>query len=197
MKLTPLENKILISPDVLLAKASVINKVWKLLEQTQSDLEKLNHENSMLLPKEIDLISGKISRGENYQQLPYLILDFPALFSKKDIFAYRTMFWWGHFFSFTLHLQGIYLEKYRQPLIQNASNISDLEVFFCVGRTPWQYHYEPDNYQRLSEIDLDHLKTCKFLKLSKKIDVDRWMDVPSTSCDFLKNCLSMLNDNKG
>jgi hypothetical protein len=55
---------------------------------------------------DIQCLNGKISRGENYQLLPYIILDYPSYFSRNNIFAVRTMFWWGNFFSITLHLSG-------------------------------------------------------------------------------------------
>ena len=48
----------------------------------------------------------KIAKGENYLQLPYVLLDYPRCFDKENIFAIRTMFWWGNFFSITLHLSG-------------------------------------------------------------------------------------------
>jgi hypothetical protein len=54
----------------------------------------------------------KISKGENYRGLPYVMLDYPRIFGKEDVFAIRTMFWWGHYFSVTLHLKGIYKEIY-------------------------------------------------------------------------------------
>ncbi|RYG35601.1 MAG: hypothetical protein EOO01_31385, partial [Chitinophagaceae bacterium] len=45
--------------------------------------------------------SPKIARGENYEGLPYVMLDYPRLFGKENIFAFRTMFWWGNFISVT------------------------------------------------------------------------------------------------
>ena len=34
----------------------------------------------------------------------------PAVFSKENIFAIRTMFWWGNFFSISLHVSGKYFK---------------------------------------------------------------------------------------
>ena len=62
----------------------------------------------------------KISRGENYNGLPYVILDYPRHFTKEDIFAIRTMFLWGNDFSITLHLKGRYKKLFEEPLIKNA-----------------------------------------------------------------------------
>ncbi len=34
------------------------------------------------------------------------MLDYPRAFGRDSIFACRTFFWWGRFFSLTLHLAG-------------------------------------------------------------------------------------------
>ena len=64
------------------------------------------------LPEEVLIQSPKISRGENYNGLPYVMLDYPRCFGKEDVFAMRTMFWWGNFFSITWHLKGKYSKEY-------------------------------------------------------------------------------------
>src|SRR5271169_1886033 len=40
----------------------------------------------------------KISRGEQYKGMPWVMLDYPRVFGKEDVCAIRTMFWWGHYF---------------------------------------------------------------------------------------------------
>jgi hypothetical protein len=35
------------------------------------------------------------------------------------VFAIRTMFWWGNFFSVTLHMKGNYREHFQEKLIGN------------------------------------------------------------------------------
>src|SRR4030095_12152471 len=66
------------------------------------------------LPAEIAKARVRIFRGDNYQFLPYAVMDYPALYARENSFAYRTMFWWGNFFSFTLYLHGTYMELYRK-----------------------------------------------------------------------------------
>lgn len=36
----------------------------------------------------------------------YLILDYPGMLSTENIFAVRTLFWWGNIFSVSLHLSS-------------------------------------------------------------------------------------------
>ena len=63
--------------------------------------------------------SPKISKGENYKGLPWLVLDYPRYFNKEDIFAIRTLFWWGNFFSITLHISGKYKMRYEKKIIDS------------------------------------------------------------------------------
>ena len=74
-------------------------RLMDLLLDTKNHLDTAYHLTPLAIPRGENAYSGKISRGENYRGLPYLILDYPAYFSQKDIFAFRTMFWWGHFFQ--------------------------------------------------------------------------------------------------
>jgi hypothetical protein len=150
MRLTEKELLILQDKDFLLTKAAVLQKITELLEDTREEIKRCVENSNFSFPDGTGLLDGKTSRGENYKNLPYMVLDYPALFSKNSIFAYRTMFWWGNFFSATLHLEGIALDDYRNSIRLNLDEIFNKDVFIGVGDTPWQYHYEEDNYSLFS-----------------------------------------------
>ena len=92
--------------DFLLTKARVSQKVQTLLNQTHDQLKQYVAAERFTFPEGTSAQAGKIARGENYRQLPYLLLDYPRLFAREDVFALRTMFWWGQFFSVTFQLGG-------------------------------------------------------------------------------------------
>ncbi len=192
MQLTEKELLILQDTDFLLTKATVLEKINELLGQTREELKESVENSNFSFPNGIDLLNGKISKGENYKNLPYMVLDYPTLFSKRSIFAYRTMFWWGNFFSATLHLEGIALNYYRKSITLNLDKLLKKDVYIGVGDTPWQYHYEEDNYFLLNEEHSDFITNCKFLKLSKKIELKKWNDVPEFSTNFFELVLSVL-----
>jgi len=194
MNLTQYEQEIFGDAAPLLAKVSIIKKIWHLLQHTQHKIQDLNAHIAFNFPDELNLTSGKISRGENYQLLPYLVLDCPTFFSKDDIFAYRTMFWWGHFFSFTLHLQGKYLEKYRPSLVKNIDLFDPETTYLSVGPTPWEYHYDPDNYLPISKINSSDVLNFSFVKISRQIDLNRWAEVGSEALAFWRICLDVLDE---
>ena len=103
--------------DWILTKRKIMHKVTGLLGDI-SEHQKLMVENeSNWLPGEVVQSTPKIAKGENYLQLPYMLLDYPRCFNDGNIFAVRTMFWWGNFFSITLHLSGTYKKTFQQKLI--------------------------------------------------------------------------------
>jgi len=110
-------------PQVILTKNAVIDKVYQLFGRLSIGMQ----ERLQPMAKELDDVMDippKISRGESYLELPYVILDYPRYFRPHDIFAIRTMFWWGNFFSMTLHLKGNFREHYHQRIIEKFREIS-------------------------------------------------------------------------
>ncbi len=183
MKFTDHELQVMLDTDFLLTKRQVIEKVKKLFIQTRSKLQGHLDNSVFDFPDEVKTSKGKISRGENYQQLPYLVLDHPAHFSKDGILAFRTMFWWGNFFSFTWHLQGQYWNLFRKK-IHNSIYLLPTDAYICINENPWEYHYGADNYQRVSEINPSQIRGMPFFKISKKMELAKWTNVPEEASQF-------------
>jgi hypothetical protein len=108
--LSILETELIQNKEWILTKRKIIEKVYLLFGSTHDSYKEILKNEQLLPEPHYKNITGKISKGENYHGLPYVILDYPALFSKEDIFAVRTMFWWGNFFSISLHLSGKYFQ---------------------------------------------------------------------------------------
>jgi hypothetical protein len=192
MEFTDKELQIIRDREFLLTKSVAISKTHELLVGVQSELRKSVHESDLKSIIGKNQLSGKISKGENYRRLPYMVLDYPAIFSKEDIFAYRTMFWWGNFFSCTLHLQGSFLLRYRKHLSANIEQLASRDTFICVNSSPWEYHYEADNYKLLQLSDLDVMNRHPFLKISKRIELKDWKNLPIEANKFIKVLLSII-----
>ena len=117
---------------------------------------------------------GKISRGENYKGLPYRILDYPASFSREQIFAVRTLFWWGNFFSISLHLSGSYLSP-EQNIKKSFSYLKDKQFYIHLGSDQWDHDLDESGYIPISEISFDQfieISKNDFFKISKKINLN-------------------------
>jgi hypothetical protein len=167
----------------LLTKIEIGKKIEELMRRVERKLYPSIQEYTW--PEEVLSKSGKISKGENYQGLPYYMLDFPRKFGKEGIFAFRTMFWWGNFFSATLHLSGKYLENRRGALLTNLETIRSSQAYICVNNTPWDYHYASNNYQSASKFDspqLHSLLTTKpFMKISFHWPLEIYPELPAVA----------------
>jgi hypothetical protein len=169
IKFNPYEMEILQDRVFLPAKRAVIEKVEDMLSEFQALLA--THEQYQAKAEEkfgIEFQSSKISRGENYRGLPYVVLDYPRYFKQEDVFGFRTMLWWGNFYSFTLQVQGSLLQKI---VLDPARMNWEEETFIGAGASPWEYHYEKDNYRLLNAKETVSIGEMPFLKLSRKIPV--------------------------
>jgi len=186
------ELRVLQNTDFLHTKARALAKVEALLAETRNALEAVTMNSALTFPRGATLAGGKVARGENYRGLPYRVLDQPALLTAGDVFAFRTMFWWGHFFSATLHLQGPSLERYRHGLMDRLEDLAGGDLYISVGETPWEYHYGRDNYLPLRPGHRLHLERCSFLKLSRRLELTEWQQLPAFSAAYLKWLLHRL-----
>src|SRR5664279_575656 len=84
---------------IILTKNAIMQKAVSLFSLLAEGM-KTESENAQL-PVEVMVAMPKISKGEHYKGLPYVVLDYPRLFTQENIFAIRTLFWWGNYFSIT------------------------------------------------------------------------------------------------
>lgn len=181
---TAKELKAMHETELFLLKYMVIDKVVVGFSHLSKEMGQMIQQHH--LPAEIAKARVRIFRGDNYKFLPYAVMDYPALYTKENSFAYRTMFWWGNFFSFTLYLHGTYFDLYRSNLPEGIHHLKGHDFYFCVNQTPWQYYYEKDNYVGLDEI-LKHKNAAEkylagrdFVKLSRYIKISEWKKVNHT-----------------
>ena len=160
-------------PGWILTKNSILKKVVGLFAALSEDYR-------VVLPVEP---SPKISKGENYQGLPYVMLDYPRLFGREDVLAIRTFFWWGHYFSVTVHLKGTYREQYLPVLQQRWAELAATGFHVGISDDEWRHEHVPENYRPIvSAEDLkdktgeagDLVPRPGFLKLSAACGLDRW-----------------------
>lgn len=188
MYLTNKELTYLSDTDFLLTKKHIQQKINSLLVRTEETLKAYIQEKSLKFPEGVMWKAGKIAKGENYRNLPYQMLDFPRLFRRHDIFSVRTMCWWGHFFSITLHLQGNSWEMYKTRIIRQLHRFSGRQLYLCVHPHPWEYHRGEDNFLLLDEMDesnvKQHLAEMPFLKVAAFLPLEDGASLPDFSLSF-------------
>lgn len=173
------ERSIVTSSDWILTKQAIIQKVYTLLEGCSTSIR---HEmiEKHSLPETVRHSVPKIFKGENYLQLPYVLLDYPRDFDKAGVFVIRTMFWWANFFSITLQVAG----KYKS-LVKSAESIKQLPaegLYVCVNEDQWQHHFGEENYIPVNDISAEALSALfsqrSFIKLAIQFDLSQWDEMP-------------------
>jgi hypothetical protein len=172
----PAEMELVSSPDIILTKNAILQKIKSFFEELQMKQHDILEKYSSQLPEEVLKISPKISRGENYKGLPWLVLDNPRYFQHNNIFAIRTMFWWGNFFSITLHVSGNNKIDLLKNLADNISSLAKNDFYIYNGTKEWEHDIDPDSYKKLSAINEDDLQKIfaanSFLKIAVKFTVE-------------------------
>lgn len=184
VSLSAFEKQLVMDAEFILTKNSIIQKVYELFGNISRDYQV----NSMLqhMPSEILVQPPKISRGENYEGLPYVMLDYPRCFGKEDVFAIRTFFWWGHFFSCTLQLKGKYKVLFQSALKQNMKNGLMDGLGINITDEEWIHHLNDEHIQLIksdSEINFD---ARNLIKISSKLNLNEW----DFAEEFLLNCFT-------
>jgi hypothetical protein len=176
----------------ILTKRIVIKKVEALFNILLSNINE-TFEGTFAKEEIIKTTPPKLSKGENYKGLPYVILDYPSHFSKENSIAVRTMFWWGNFFSITLHLTG----KSKSWLIESIPPEKIDDAFYvCINNEEWEHHFEADNYILLSTISTEQLTKLKeknFVKIALKYELHHWNMMQLFLAEGYKKINSLLN----
>ena len=151
IRLSQTEMELVNNAELILTKNTILKKVNGLLGDLQVKQQQVVTLHTAGLPVKVSGSTPKISKGENYKGLPYLILDYPRLFEHANIFAVRTMFWWGNFFSVTLQLSGIYKKEAEEKLIAAYPVLEEKGYYCYINEDQWEQHFEGDGYMQLSE----------------------------------------------
>ena len=196
IQLSPFEQSLLKNAEWILTKNDIIEKMKLLLQECLEKQQELMQSKNFVLPGEVNSVSPKISRGENYHGLPWLMLDHPRNFDKENIFAIRTFFWWGHYFSTTLHLAGSYKNIFEEKILANYRSLKEQSFYLCINKEEWEHHFHEDNYKPFNNISVNEfhhfITEKKFIKLSVKFELEKWNELPLLSASIHKTIFEML-----
>jgi hypothetical protein len=180
IQLSSAEAELMLNAEIILTKNSVLQKIKGLLEELQEKQFAFIREQG-LHTNDPFFISPKISRGENYEGLPYIILDYPRASQEKNFFFTRSMFWWGHYFSLTLHLSGSYKSLFREKIHASYDLLGKYHI--AVNADQWIHHFKEDNYKAIGQLSADEFKKYydrfEHVKIADKWPLDKWQNLPS------------------
>ncbi len=186
--LSPKELELVSNTDWILTKHTIINKVYTLFGSIAAEMHNTIHNSD--LPQEVKDTTPKIAKGENYQLLPYVMLDYPRYFNAENTMAIRIFFWWGNSISIHLLISGKYKDDAINKLERNFNLLQENNYSICIAETPWQHHFGADNYISFKEYTSEEFSNTlyreSFIKIGKEIALSQWDDIP----EFLKTSFS-------
>ena len=193
VELSKNELELVTSSEVILTKNRIIEKVFALFGSLSEEYRHSLRAHADHLPAEIFDKAPKIYRGEQYLGLPYVMMDYPRFFAKEDVFAIRSLFWWGNHFSLTLQVSGKYLEMFSENIMGKLNEKKNENWFLGVNESAWEHHFEEDNYLPVKDFTLlSGLVHAPFIKLAKKIPLDEWTNAKDFYTRTYRELLEMI-----
>lgn len=180
VKLSDAELELLCQTSWILTKQQIVQKICTLFGHCAGKMQAQIPQN--VWPA-ISATNPKIAKGEQYLQLPWVMLDYPRLFTPQNTAAIRCFCWWGNFMSITLQLSGPALNHARLILQRDFEQLKSADYYICISEDAWQHHFENDNYLSLGALydkDFEELINSKpFVKLATKIPLQQWDEIES------------------
>ena len=166
-----LEVKLLNTVDIFLHKPGIMKKAEANLTALKQEVIKTLSQTPHPCPPESDIVKGQIVRGENHKGFPFISLDMPQMFSKSQMFTYRTLFWWGHDLIFSLILK----QENQAPLIEKLIQLKEhpdwKDIQVAIAPTPWEWKKDMKTFFPLfgtSETKIrDNINSVKYIKLCR------------------------------
>jgi hypothetical protein len=197
LQLSEDEMELVVNKDIILTKQRIVEKVRVLFEQLVTPLEQRNRQILPFYEALLNEISPKISKGEQYQQLPYVVLDYPRLFGRQDVLAIRQFFWWGNFFSSTFHLKGKYLQQVLPHFFSAASSGKLTGYYYSIEGDEFDFDVYKGNYQLISAtatIPIHQLPTeGAFLKICRPYSLQQWDNIATLLLEDYNRYIELLH----
>lgn len=189
------ELKLISDSSLFIKKRLITEKIIRLYNQLHSNL--LQSPAMKLFPGFEELIAKpeKISKGENLNGQPYIMMDFPASFSNTDVLAFRSLFWWGHSFSFIWHIQGKYLESISQEKLIRLKQSKNNVIWASYDNSHWNYNIQKD-FVPVADLEITGNNISgggeKSLRIIKNLDLGDWKSIPDTGKGFFEKIIEIL-----
>lgn len=136
-------------------------------------------------------LNYKISAGENYLNLPYLILDFPKISGPNFPFVFRTLFWWGK----PISCQVLVRNNLYNNTIDKLLYLSHPNTLVLVGDNLWENDFSSQHFKsvaELSDIEKAALTAKTYVKLVHTFDMKKPDNLFEEAIGFYENYKELL-----
>jgi hypothetical protein len=188
VRLSAEEMRLVTDPAWILTKNSVMGKVVAMFAEL-SEVIRAGGAHRVAPLRRAPSSGGKepkISKGENYKGLPWVMLDYPREFGREDVYAIRLFFLWGYAFSVTLHLKGEYMRVFLPMIMDRREELSAAGFERAISADEWAHEHTQETYGPLSEAGDVRAAAGKgeaggersWLKLSARVGLEHWDEAP-------------------
>jgi hypothetical protein len=171
------ESGFMLNRHIFPLKRQINRKLYILFEQIKNQIKDTAIHRQFPFPEGTDIQTGKISKGENKDQYPWVLLDFPKLFQRNRIFAYRSLFWYGHGFSNSLVVGGAPCDTFFPVWLRSINRFEKSSVRFSIATHPWDLSTDQNEVNLTADIDPEifsrHVSEHHFFKLTATYWSDR------------------------
>lgn len=186
------ERELVTNSDWILTKNAVIAKVCEMFGGVSDAYTKALAEHPQVSVTGPGFLSPKISKGEQYRGLPWVMLDHPRNFTGSDHFAIRSFFWWGMHCSITLQLSGAFAEKFGASVGKYFSDGDATGWYINAAGNAWEHHFETDNYVPLGKESISFAGK-PLIKLARRTGLEDWDALPEFFDSNFRKMLAMLS----
>lgn len=184
------ELEMVTNAELILTKNRIIQRVMELFGNVSASAQTILASGLLKGLPEVQAIGPKISKGEQYQELPWVMLDYPRLFSNQHVLAIRCFFWWGNYVSVVLHLKGDYMEKHRAAL---QVSVWAEGTLFDTGHDEWNNDLIHPDFQPIAQVPAAVWQERSYLRIATKIPLSEWDHIESFLINqylYLNQCLT-------
>lgn len=182
IRLSKKEQEMVVDAGLILTKNRILQEWVGFFARWQEEQAKSVREAPLLIPA-WTASSPKISRGENYRGLPWVVLDYPRAYQAGSFSALRSLFWWGQLGSMTLHVSGPFKQALEERLLESHAVAAGADWRICISADEWQHHDGTGNYRPAAELTeeewKDLVKTKSFCKLACFFKLGDWEQLPA------------------
>ena len=143
-----------------LTKHAIIQYIVQLFEELGQSLQHNGWESSDK--------AFKITRGENYQLMPYVVLDYPQLKANDFNLVTRTLFWWGNYCSLNLIV--------HKDLVKDGTIKLEEPLYLLTDDQLWNNNINV-GYKLVDFIDKSTV-SAEFIRLAKVIKIEEIDSLP-------------------
>jgi hypothetical protein len=194
IKLTKTEFDFLSREDYPKIKQQVIQKLCQHFDSLGVLMQESISSTNETVMMELHQAQFKTTRGENYQQLPYVVLDYPKIKNTEFVLLFRTMCWWGNYFSLNVFLRtSSFSTKHLAEVLQHRTFE---KVKLYTGDDLWQQDLNHKDFIKITALKktalINQLNKKPYIKLSIKVPLKKWDGLDKKAIEFYTSILKKL-----